>query len=70
MLKVYSHNGNVNTCKFSRGGNYFGTGGSDNNGIFWRTGIVKRSKEEIMGMDLCSSGHRTDLRTRTNIESR
>ena len=44
MLKVYSHNGNVNTCKFSRGGNYFGTGGSDNNGILWRTGLVKRSK--------------------------
>jgi WD40 repeat protein len=61
---MYSHNGYVNTCKFSKKGNYFATAGNDGNCIIWNTNFIIPTNETInQKKDICKSGHRLDERT-------
>ena len=38
---MYGHNNEVNTVVFSKKGDYFATGGADNNILIWKSAFSK-----------------------------
>lgn len=66
---LYAHNGNLNACTFSKKGNYFATGGTDEKCIVWNTGILGNADNEgVKYFDMCETGHRADIRTIADVE--
>lgn len=60
---MYGHNGSINTCAFSKKGDFFATGGADCNLLIWKSSFSEQKGECIKDKGLCQTGHRTDQRT-------
>lgn len=65
---MYGHNSEINHVSFSKKGDFFSTGGADSNILIWKSSFCKPKGEEIKEQGLCSSGHRTDDRTKPKLE--
>ena len=44
---LYGHNGSSTSCKFSKLGDYFSTGGSDCSILLWKTNFASTGQETI-----------------------
>lgn len=48
---VYGHNGGVNSCSFSKYGDFFATAGADSIVMLWKTNIEPEQTETIPFME-------------------
>jgi WD40 repeat protein len=65
---MFGHNGVINSCVFSKKGDFFATGGVDSNLMIWRSSFSEEKGESIKDKGLCQSGHRVDQRTVSQVE--